>query len=289
MRAPQVVCVGEVLWDVLPHGEFLGGAPLNVCAHLRRLGIDAGLVSRVGRDARGDEARRRISALGIDTGLIQVDRERPTGTAEAILAADGSATYAFPSPAAWDALESRPETVDRARDAVVVYGTLAQRSPASREAVREVVGAARLAVFDANLRHPHDDERTGLSALALAHFVKLNDDEVTRFAQWLGSAPDADSLWTALQTRYGVQTLCVTEGARGAKLWHGDERIGVEAIATVVCDTIGAGDAFLAMLLAGLLCGASPQDAMQRATRLASFVASQPGAIPEYEAATFTR
>ncbi|MBS0395804.1 MAG: carbohydrate kinase, partial [Proteobacteria bacterium] len=83
-----VVCVGETLWDVLPHGEFLGGAPLNVAAHLARLGLDARLLSRVGDDARGRAARARAAALGVDVSLLQVDARRPTGIAEAILAPD---------------------------------------------------------------------------------------------------------------------------------------------------------------------------------------------------------
>ena len=98
MSTGRLVCVGETLWDVLPHGEFLGGAPLNVALHATRLGLGATVVTRVGNDTRGLNAVDRIRTLGVDTRLIQIDPELPTGTAEATLGADGSASYRFPAP-----------------------------------------------------------------------------------------------------------------------------------------------------------------------------------------------
>lgn len=282
-----VVCVGETLWDVLPNGEFLGGAPLNVAAHLARLGVSARLLSRVGDDARGREALARIRALGVDTLLVQLDPRHPTGIAETELDAQGSASFRFPGPAAWDALEATAPAMAAAAGATLVFGTLAQRNPASAAAIERLLAVAGWRVFDANLRPPHGDREIALRALAHAHFVKLNDHEVEVFARWLGVPPTPAALQSRLTAQFGTRSLCVTEGARGARLWHADTYVEQAAFAVDVVDTIGAGDAFLAMLLAALLCGSSPASAMERAARLAAYVASRPGAIPDYDPGQF--
>ncbi|MBS0375546.1 MAG: carbohydrate kinase [Proteobacteria bacterium] len=283
----SIVCAGEVLWDRLPAGEFLGGAPLNVAAHLARLGVPVRLVSRLGRDARGTAAHARIVALGLDPALVQLDATRPTGTAEAWLDATGAASYRFPAPAAWDAIEAGEAELEAAHGATVVFGTLAQRDAASAAAIARLLAVARWRVLDANLRAPHDDQRVALRSLARADFVKLNEHEVVAFAGWLGIAPSAAALQVCLRTQFGIRSLCVTEGERGARLWHGETYVAVPAVPTQVADTVGAGDAFLAMLLAALGAGRPAEDAMARATRLAAFVASQSGATPEYRAADF--
>jgi fructokinase len=287
VASPLVVCVGETLWDVLPHGEFLGGAPLNVAAHLARLGIDTRLVSRVGEDRRGREALARIATLGLDTALVQRDPEQATGIAEAVVDASGSASYRFPGPAAWDALQAPATALAAASSGTVVFGTLGQRSAASAEAIGRLLAAARWAVFDANLRPPHDDRDVALRSLGQAHFVKLNDDEVRVFARWLGVAATPEALWQRFGAEFGTRSLCVTEGARGARLWHAGSYVEQPAQPAVVVDTIGAGDSFLAMLLAGLLRGSAPRTAMARAARLAAFVASHRGATPDYDPASF--
>jgi fructokinase len=285
--AARLICVGETLWDILPQGEFLGGAPLNVAAHAVRLGLDARLVSRIGADDRGHRARAEIERRGISTALLQTDPRLPTGIAETALDGGGCATYRFPAPCAWDAIEATSAARAAAQGATLVYGTLAQREAASAATVRALLDVAGWRVFDANLRAPHDARDTALEALGRADFVKLNGDEVTAFAEWLGVAPAVEVLRALLRADFGIRSLCVTEGARGAHLWHDDVVITQPAHPTRIADTIGAGDAFLAMLVTELLCGSAPAAAMRRSARLASFVASQPGAFPDYEAAPF--
>lgn len=282
MPSPLVVCVGETLWDVLPHGEFLGGAPLNVAAHLVRLGVETRLVTRLGDDRRGDDALARVRALGLDTRLVQRDPGRPTGVAEAVVDRSGSASYRFPGPAAWDALEADDAAVAAASGSTVVFGTLAQRSAASAAAIARLVAVAGWTVFDANLRAPHDDRDVALASLGQARLVKLNDDEVRVFARWLGTDPTPEALWPRLVAGFGTESLCVTEGARGARLWHAGEYVEQAAPPAVVVDTVGAGDSFLAMLVAELLRGSAPSIAMARAARLAAYVVSRAGATPDY-------
>jgi fructokinase len=287
VRTSALICVGETLWDVLPQGEFLGGAPLNVAAHARRLGVHSGIISRVGADARGQRALAEIRRRDMDVALVQVDPSLPTGIAAATLDATGSARYAFPGPCAWDAIEANDAAMAACRGAGVVYGTLAQRSAASAAALTRMLGVASWRVFDANLRAPHGDRDVAIGSLRQADFVKLNEHEVREFAGWLGTPAAPEVLAEALRADFGIRSLCVTEGARGARLWHEGVSVEEPAHRTQVVDTIGAGDAFLAMLVTELLRGAAPADAMRRAARLAAFVASRHGALPEYDAVEF--
>ncbi|MCX7053001.1 MAG: carbohydrate kinase [Proteobacteria bacterium] len=284
----SVLCVGETLWDVLPTGEFLGGAPLNVAAHLVRLGTPAALVSRVGIDWRGHLALERMHELHLDTSHVQTDARLPTGEARAVLDATGSASYAFLEPAAWDRIEAGDGVLDAARRSrAVVFGTLAQRAPASRSAIDEILGAAEWRVLDVNLRAPHADRDVAMRSLERADFVKLNEHELVAFARWFGIEPEPGQLQEFLALEFGTTTLCITRGPEGAVLWHEGRWTRQAAFATAVVDTIGAGDAFLAMLLSELLCGRPASLAMERAAHLAAYVASRPGAVPPYDAGQF--
>ena len=284
----SVLCVGETLWDVLPTGEFLGGAPLNVAAHLVRLGTPAALVSRVGIDWRGHLALERMHELHLDTSHVQTDARLPTGEARAVLDATGSASYAFLEPAAWDRIEAGDGVLDAARRSrAVVFGTLAQRAPASRSAIDRILGAAEWRVLDVNLRAPHADRDVAMRSLEQADFVKLNEHELVVFARWFGIEPEPGQLQEFLTLEFGTTTLCITRGPEGAVLWHEGRWTRQAAIATAVVDTIGAGDAFLAMLLSELLVGRPASLAMERAAHLAAYVASRPGAVPPYDPGQF--
>ena len=288
MNPPAILCAGETLWDVLPAGEFIGGAPFNVAAHCARLGARALLVSRIGKDERGRRALESARALGMDLSLLQIDPRLPSGVARAALGADGSAHYEFPAPAAWDALTATPAALAAAASAdALVHGTLGQRDPRSREAIGQLARAARWRVFDPNLRAPHIERSLCEAGLRGAGLVKLNEEECRLFAQWFGSASTPEGLWSTLSSRFAVQALCVTLGAAGSRLhWHG-QWYAQGSLPTTVADTVGAGDAFLAMLVCELLAGSAAPTALARAARLASFVASQSGAVPAYEAERF--
>ena len=281
-----ILCAGEILWDVLPRGEFIGGAPFNVAGHAARLGARALLAARLGDDERGQRALEAAQALGIDTSMVQIDPQLPTGAARAVLDASGSARYEFLSPAAWDALEATPQLLAAAAACdAFVYGTLAQRDRRSRAAIMQLAAAARWRVFDPNLRVPHIDRELCETGLRGAALVKINEEECRVFADWFGGDATPESLWATLSARFGVSALCVTLGAAGSQLhwlghWHQQA-----ALPTQVSDTVGAGDSFLAMLVCELLGGSEAQAALHRASALASFVASRPGAVPPYDAA----
>jgi fructokinase len=288
MNRPKILCVGETLWDVLPAGEFVGGAPFNVAAHAARIGAHALLATRLGKDARGRRALEQAKALGMDLSLVQIDPKLPTGEARAVLDASGEAHFEFLTPAAWDALTATSALLEAASTAdAFVYGMLGQRDARARAAITELAGKARWRVFDANLRAPHVDRRTCEASLQGAALVKINEDECRVFADWFGGEASPEALWARLATRFKVGALCVTLGAGGARLnWQG-QWYQQPATPVTIADTVGAGDAFLAMLVRELLTGSSPTASLERAARLAAYVASQPGAVPHYEAARF--
>ena len=288
MKQPTVICVGETLWDLLPSGEFIGGAPFNAAAHVARLGAHSVLISRVGNDQRGHDVMRAATQFDIDTTLMQADASYPTGVAHASLDPSGSACYTFPQPAAWDAIEATPAAVTRvARADAVIYGTLSQRAEPARQAIRQLVAAGRFRVLDVNLRSPYIDPEVVIWSLARATLAKFNEDECRAISAWLGCGAEPEQLRQALMQRNDVNALCITRGPQGALLYWDGLWYDQPAIPTRVEDTVGAGDAFLAMLVVELLHHEPPQRALLHAARLAGFVASCRGAVPPYEAHVF--
>jgi len=274
-----IACVGELLWDVLPDGRTLGGAPANVAYHLARLGYSATLVTRVGRDELGDAARADLAAHGLRVAEVQVDDALPTGAAHVTLDAHGHAAYRFVTPAAFDAIEQPVCTPD-----VVVFGTLAQRDARSRETIRRVAAGARIAAYDVNLRPPHTSLETVIASLPLATIVKVSEEESDTLSAALGAPAGHAAFARFVSERFGARLVCVTRGAGGAGLWAAGVWHDVAGIAAKATDTVGAGDAFVAALLAGWLEGRAPAETLERANRLGAYVAGRRGAMPEYDA-----
>ncbi|GJG87521.1 fructokinase [Gemmatimonadetes bacterium T265] len=289
MSRSEVLCVGEVLWDSLPAGLFIGGAPFNVAGHLHALGVPVGVVSRVGRDQLGAEALARLARHGIATDLVQTDPALRTGFVSVSVDAAGVPAYDIVEPAAWDLIELRASLLERAAGAgAIVFGSLAQRHRVSRATIERLCEVDVMKVFDVNLRPPYDDAEVVRRALARADVVKLNEPELEQMAGWFGLPAGLRAGALALADRYGCRTVCVTRGAAGAVLlnagrWseHGGYRVAVR-------DTVGSGDAFLAALLSGLLAGSDDDVLLQHANLRGAYVASRDGAIPVYDQEVLT-
>jgi fructokinase len=280
MNTP-VLCFGEVLWDSLPGGLFLGGAPFNVAYHLRSLGIDALMVSAVGDDALGGIIRRRAAEKGIPTGLLGTEPSAPTGLVHVSLDGAGNASYEIVQPAAWDFIRMTPELRAAAAGAsALVFGSLAQRGGVTRATLLELLGLDLLKVFDVNLRPPFDDPGVVEAGLSRSQVVKLNDQEFLRLARWFGLPRSPREGAGALALRYGPTTVCITRGAKGAALWHEERWSEHPGYSVRVRDTVGAGDAFLASLLKGVLDGQTDQEILKRANAHGAFVATRDGATP---------
>jgi fructokinase len=283
-RPFRILGVGELLWDLLPAGPQLGGAPANFALHARALGADAALVSRVGRDERGCAALLRLAAAGLPTGLIQRDASAPTGTVGVTLGDDGQPAYTIHEGVAWDRLEATPEALAAVAAAdAVCFGTLAQRDPRARAAVQRLVSAAptgALRIFDLNLRQHFHAPAVIEASLRLANVLKVNDAEWPVLAAQFGLAGDLRAQVAALAGCFGLRVVALTRGAAGSLLladgvWAEDPGMPVKVV-----DTIGAGDAFTAAMTLALLAGWPATKVNAMAGELARFVCGHAGATP---------
>jgi fructokinase len=283
----DIVCVGELLWDALPAGLFLGGAPFNVASHLHALGNEGAFVSRVGDDVLGDEAVRRLRARGLSADFVQKDDALPTGFVRVDLTTTDDPDYDIVAPAAWDAITLPDALQQRTRDAdALVFGSLAQRDDPSRRTIQRLAAASACNVFDVNLRPPYVERAVVERSLALADVVKLNGDELAQLGTWFGLSNAPETAMADLVDTFDCHTVCVTWGGEGASLWHEGVRTHHPGHPVDVVDTVGAGDAFLSAFLSGLLDGRDGASLLDLANRLGAYVASHGGAFPPYEVDT---
>ena len=280
----KIVGIGEVLWDLLPSGRQLGGAPANFTYHASALGAETRLISRVGKDDLGRETLERLSRLGVPTECVEVDETRPTGTVSIEVAPDGQPHYQILENVAWDAI--RGESAGRSGVAVadaVCFGSLAQRSEASGATIRSLVAAApasALRVFDMNLRQHYYSQDVIEKSLALANVLKVNDAELPRLAEMFNLSGDARSQIQQLAGGHALRAVGYTRGGTGSLLFAAGRWSDYPGMATTVVDTIGAGDSFTAAMTLGLLAGWDLDRINDHANRVAAFVCSCAGATP---------
>jgi fructokinase len=279
-----ILAIGEVLWDLLPAGKQLGGAPANFAFHARSLGADAKLVTRIGNDDLGHEILQRFKALGLPTENVQVDDALPTGTVTVALDADGQPRYTIHENVAWDRIEANRQALNAAADAdAICFGSLSQRSVATREAVHRLLDAARpgaLRVFDVNLRPPFIDRELIEESLERADVLKLNDQELPILASLFGVSGTDHEAILGLVKRFDLRAVALTRGAEGSLLLQGAQWSEHAGRRIEVRDTIGAGDAFTAALIVGLLAGRPLDEINRHANDVAAFVCSQAGGTP---------
>lgn len=286
MIGAQVICWGEVLWDRFPDGAQLGGAPANVAYHLAALGVDVALVTRVGEDADGERAIAELAAAGVDVSLVQRDPERATGEVGIAVEA-GEARYRFHPGRAWEAIELTDQAATRlAGAAALCTGTFAQRTEAGRAAhgaARAALGSGAIAVCDPNLRRDgFADLELIADWLARSNAVKINEAEAAALESHLG-VPSATA-WLLAQP--ACELVALTRGPGGCRIATPEgaaDRGGVPA--RPGGDNVGCGDAFVAVLVAGLLAGDELELIADRANRYASHVAGCRGATPPIPAA----
>jgi fructokinase len=284
-----VVGLGELLWDRLPAGEQLGGAPANF-AYVTALLGDCGIVaSRIGLDERGDKALALLQKAGLTTEHLQVDELRQTGTVEVQLGDRGKPAYTITEDVAWDVLQWTADWQELAgRADAVCFGSLAQRSPQSRQTIQRFLQATRpdaLLVFDVNLRAPFYSAEVVTESLGLAKVLKLNDEELPILMNLCGlqGATEEASLRRLLRA-YDLQMVCLTRGDKGSLLLTDAASVAHTGLTIEVADSIGAGDGFTAALIHHYLRKAPLQRISEAANRMGAWVASQVGAMPTAEA-----
>lgn len=281
----KVIGLGEVLWDILPGGKQLGGAPTNFAYMTSLLGNEGIVASRVGNDSLGQETLRKMTKLGLNMEFIQLDPQQPTGTAQVNVDADGQPVFIITEPVAWDFLEWTPAWQELARSAdIVCFGTLAQRSSTSRQTIRQFVQsvpASTLRIWDMNLRQEYFSAQVLEESFKLTQVVKLNHEELARAINLLGfkfgSEEDAAR---RLLSAYGLKLVCVTRGVRGSLLAAPTGTVSHPGFRVKVADTVGAGDGFTACLAHHFVRGSSLEEINEAANRFAAWVASQPGGTP---------
>ncbi|HIG29263.1 MAG TPA: carbohydrate kinase [Verrucomicrobiales bacterium] len=279
----RIVGLGEILWDVFPDRRLFGGAPANFSAHAVALGATVSMVSAVGRDELGTRALEELRNRGIDTDTVAI-KDSLTGTVNITLDTQGEATYIFASNAAWDHLNwsERHEALALKTDAVA-FGSLGQRSRSPRECIRKFVESTPhdcLRIFDVNLRQDFYSKGLIHDSLYLANILKLNDEELEILFPARGNRNLYDRLKT-LCADFDLNLVALTRGTEGAIIVNKQEISECRGVATEVKDTVGAGDAFTAVLAHGLLAGIPIDHINRHACRTAAFVCSQAGATPE--------
>jgi fructokinase len=292
---PIALCFGEILWDFLPDGLFLGGASLNAAYHLHRHGVDTRVVSAVGRDVLGDELLRRCTNWGLSTDGIAQLEDVPTGHVRVAIGRNGDARFDIVNHVAWDKISATDANLHAAAQAdAFIFGSLAQRSIGNRIALDRLLSALpkhALRVFDANLRPPHDDLELVRELAHKATIFKLNATEAARLAANETEKPGREEAHARLVAEMsGCGLVVVTAGARGAGLLRDGRWLWEPGRPMQVADTVGAGDAFVASLVAHLLQGKMPDaEILARACRLGEWVASQRGATPAYTATSIQK
>jgi fructokinase len=280
-----IVGLGEILWDVFPDGRRLGGAPANFAFYANSLGEDGVIVSRVGKDKDGEQILSRLLSAGLDARYIDVDNARPTGSVTVFSDERGLPRFIIHEERAWDYLEMNPrlEALAASADAVC-FGSLGQRSPASREAVRTFLRFTRgdcLRIFDLNLRSPHFSPESIDHLLKKSNVLKLNDEEIQNAARLLGLPGGEDGIAAALLAAYPLDLVVLTRGEKGSRVFSRKETVDSPAARVEVLDTVGAGDAFAAVVTVGLLRKKPLQHINGVANQVAGFVCSQRGAWAE--------
>ncbi len=276
----NVICFGEVLWDLLPSGKQAGGAPVNCATHLTQLGKTVSVISRVGDDALGAELVDQFSSLGVDMGLVQVDRLYSTGVVDVDLSDTNEVRYTITGPVAWDNIQLQPQNQEAAAGACLVYGTLAAREKQSRMTLHALLEVADTRVCDVNFRPPHYDQEIVDPLLHAADVLKFNEGELSEVAGWHDIHGSLEEKMHQLAQHYQVQEIIVSLGSQGAILLDHGTISHQEVFPVAVKDTIGSGDAFLAGYLVGRMQQLPPAERLRLAAAAGAYVAAHDGATP---------
>ncbi len=283
---PVVVALGEVLWDLFPDGARFGGAPANFAQHAAALGAEVWLVTGLGDDDLGREALERLRQSPLILDHVSVLEDYPTGRVRIELNQRGEPTYRFGDDEAWDHLMWSDGLADLSRRCdAVCFGTLGQRSPDSRRVIERFVAGTSdrtLRVLDLNLRPPYTDREVIDASLQMANVLKLNDSELKVLAEHLPlSSDDEPGRLIELAERMDFRAVALTQGPRGALLYQDGATCQVDSQSVQVEDTVGAGDAFNAAIVIGLIRGAELETIGRSACRIAEYVCEQKGATPQ--------
>ncbi|OQY43949.1 MAG: carbohydrate kinase [Candidatus Parabeggiatoa sp. nov. 2] len=282
-----IIGLGEILWDMLPSGKQLGGAPANFAHHANALGNQGVVVSSVGEDKLGHEILVQLKNLCLTRRYVVINKTKPTGTVSVTLDDKGHPSYTIHQQVAWDFIAKMPSLKKLAkRTHAVCFGSLAQRSLLSRNTIQTFLKdtpSEALRIFDINLRQSFYSKEIIDSSLQLANVFKINDEELPIVANLLRFAVQSErATLKLLAIRYNLRLIALTKGDKGSLLYSEGQFSTHRGYPTQVVDTVGAGDSFTAALTVGMLKTHKLGRINDNANRLAAFVCSQTGATPKY-------
>ena len=283
----KIVGIGELLWDMLPGGRQLGGAPANFVYYCNLLEMQAWPVSAVGNDELGIQSLQKLKQAGIDTEYIQILEDKPTGTVDVKLDIDGKPEYTINENVAWDYIQSDEKLIQLARQTdAVCFGSLSQRSKRSGSCVINFLENTTndcLRIFDINLRQKFYSKQIINDSLALSNVLKINDEELIVVAEVFNIKGCQHSCLEQLAERKTLETIILTCGANGSIIYHKGQVNEHPGVKCTPIDTVGAGDTFTAVAVVGLLLQKSIEEINQQANKLAAFVCENHGAMVQLE------
>ena len=280
----NIVGMGELLWDLLPAGKQLGGAPANFAYHAQSLGAQSFIVSSLGQDELGSEILKILQSIDLNCKYIQDDKKHPTGTVEVKLDENGVPDFTIHKNVAWDHIYSNEKLLELAKHTdAVCFGTLAQRSAISRETIQTFLKATNpkcLRVYDINLRQDYYNIELVKNSLDLSNCLKLNEDELPVVAKLLGINGNEDEILHKLLKKYELQLIVLTKGENGSFLYNSSGKTFRKTPKVKVADTVGAGDSFTAAIILGILKKLPLEQIHTNAVKLSAYVCTQKGATP---------
>lgn len=283
----MILVIGEILFDVFPNYMRLGGAPFNFAYHLKNFGFNVRFVSKIGMDDAGKKILHTLELARFNLDDLQVDKDHPTGRVNVSLDKSGSPQFDIISDVAYDYIEFIPEYHSNLINAaeIVYFGSLVQRSVAGYKSLQAFLArksSKALSLYDINLRPGCYSKAIIEQSLEATDILKLNTDELGKVKQVLSSKNNGKDLVYQLMETHSIRTVSLTKGESGSELFTNHDRFSSEpADAIKVVDSVGAGDAYAAMLAAGLLEKWPPQMILERASLFASRVCEIKGAIPD--------
>jgi fructokinase len=280
----DVACYGEILWDLLPDKSLPGGAPMNVAYHLKKLGTNPALITRIGLDDYGKRLVDILSTSGLSSDFFQMDYDHSTGLVYAKPNEHNEVVYDIVFPSAWDFIEWNQTISDVVKSAeFFVYGSLTSRSKASRDTLYQLIDVAKTKVLDINLRPPHFS-RSGVEyLLSNTDILKVNKAELELITGWFSQYDSIEDRIKILQDQFKIETIIVTLGGNGSVVNKSGKTYYDNGYTVQVADTIGSGDAFLAGFLHQQLNGTSIADSLSFASKLGALIATYHGACPDYQ------
>lgn len=281
-----VVGMGEALWDVMPDGKKMGGAPANFAYHMSQFGIESRVVSAVGNDKLGSEIIGHFKEYNLKGEIAVVPY--PTGTVQVTLDSNGIPGYEIKENVAWDNIPFTPAINDLAKKTrAVCFGSLAQRNAVSRHTINKFLdimpnGNGQYKIFDINLRQGFFCKETLCESMRKCNILKINDEELVAVSRLFGyPGIDLQDKCRILLHKYNLEMLILTCGVNGSYVFTPECVSFVDTPKVNVADTVGAGDSFTASFVAAILNGASITDAHNTAVSVSAYVCTQNGAMPE--------